>query len=143
MPSETSNSRPSIYETITNKILAAIEQGPGDPIMPWQRSGARPVLPFNAVTGQPYRGVNILSLWVTALERGYASGEWATLKQWVRRVSRMKGVTDESMSSVQLCRHILRAVPVTAPCEAGMKAQGGRPAIRRTPGKAKIGRVNY
>ena len=82
MPSETSNSRPSIYETITSKILAAIEQGPGDPIMPWQRSGARPVLPVNAATGQPYRGVNILSLWVTALERGYASGEWATLKRW-------------------------------------------------------------
>jgi antirestriction protein ArdC len=74
--------RPSIYETITNALVAAIESNPGDPIMPWQRSGARPILPVNAVTGQGYRGVNILSLWVTALERGYASGEWATLKQW-------------------------------------------------------------
>ena len=40
------------------------------------------MLPTNAVTGQSYRGVNILSLWVTALERGYDSGEWATLRQW-------------------------------------------------------------
>jgi antirestriction protein ArdC len=40
------------------------------------------VLPTNAVTRQAYRGVNILSLWVTALERGYANGEWATLRQW-------------------------------------------------------------
>jgi len=93
MPSNTANSRHSIYETITNKLIAAIEADPGDPIMPWQRHGARPVLPVNAVTGQPYRGVNILSLWVTALQRGYASSEWATFKQWVRRVSRMKGVT--------------------------------------------------
>ena len=82
MVSSLSKPRASIYETITNAILAAIENGPGDPVMPWQRSGARPVLPTNAATGQAYRGVNILSLWVTALERGYASGEWATLKQW-------------------------------------------------------------
>ena len=82
MASNTPQVRTSIYETITNTLLAAIESGPGAPIMPWQRRGARPVLPVNAVTGQPYRGVNILSLWVTALGRGYASGEWATLKQW-------------------------------------------------------------
>ena len=82
MPSGTSTSRPNIYETITNKLIAAIEAGPGEPIMPWQRGGARPVLLVNATTGQAYRGVNILSLWVTALGRGYPSGEWATLKQW-------------------------------------------------------------
>ena len=82
MVSSLSKSRPSIDETITDKILAAFESGPGDPVMPWQRFGARPVLPINAATRQAYRGVNILSLWVTALERGYASGEFATFKQW-------------------------------------------------------------
>jgi antirestriction protein ArdC len=74
--------RSDIYETITGKLLAAIEASPGDPIMPWQRGGTQPVLPTNAVTGQAYRGVNILSLWVSALQRGYDSGEWATLRQW-------------------------------------------------------------
>ena len=82
MSSTPQNPRPSIYETITNALVAAIECHPGDPIMPWQRRGVQPVLPVNATTGQVYRGVNILSLWVTALERGYTSGEWATLKQW-------------------------------------------------------------
>jgi antirestriction protein ArdC len=77
--------RPDIYETITSKLLAAIEASSGDPIMPWQRGGTQPVLPTNAVTGQAYRGVNILSLWITALERGYGSGEWATYKQWGAR----------------------------------------------------------
>jgi len=81
MATGTSN-RSTIYETITSKIIAAIEAGPGDPVMPWQRGGVRPVLPTNAATGQAYRGVNILSLWVTALQRGYDSGEFATLKQW-------------------------------------------------------------
>ncbi len=88
MVSSVTKSRPSIYETITDKIVAAIEFGPGDPVMPWQRAGARPVLPVNAATRQAYRGVNILSLWVTALERGFASGQWATFKQW-----HAKGVT--------------------------------------------------
>lgn len=114
--------RRDIYAEITDKIIAAIEQNPGEPVLPWHRSGFRPVIPKNAATGNDYRGVNILSLWVTALERGYESGVFATYKQWVRRDSRMKGVTDESMSSVQLCRHFPRAAPATGSCEAGMKA---------------------
>ena len=85
MRSQAQRPRQTIYETITAKILAAIEADPCDPIMPWQRGGTRPVLPTNALTGQAYRGVNILSLWVTALERGYSSGEWATLRQWNER----------------------------------------------------------
>jgi antirestriction protein ArdC len=82
MRSSPQKPRSDIYETITAKLLAAIEASPGDPIMPWQRGGAQPVLPTNAATRQAYRGVNILSLWVSALQRGYGSGEWATLRQW-------------------------------------------------------------
>jgi antirestriction protein ArdC len=82
MRSQAQKPRSDIYQTITSKLLAAIEASPGDPIMPWQRGGTQPVLPTNAATGQAYRGVNILSLWVSALERGYDSGEWATLRQW-------------------------------------------------------------
>jgi antirestriction protein ArdC len=50
--------------------------------MPWQRGGFKAVLPSNAVTGHGYRGINILSLWITALERGYEAGLFATYKQW-------------------------------------------------------------
>jgi antirestriction protein ArdC len=82
MASDSAKHRPNIYETITAKILAAIEASPGDPVLPWQRGGFNPTLPVNATTQQPYRGINILSLWVSALDRGYESGEWATLKQW-------------------------------------------------------------
>ena len=90
MRSDAQRSRQSIYETITAKIVAAIEAGPGDPIMPWQRGSVSPVLPTNAATGHAYRGVNILSLWVTALERGYSSGEWASLKQWNQKGARVR-----------------------------------------------------
>ena len=82
LESSSAKSRQNIYETITNKIIAAIEQNPGEPVLPWHRSGFRPVIPSNAATGNDYRGVNILSLWVTALERGYESGVFATYKQW-------------------------------------------------------------
>jgi antirestriction protein ArdC len=104
MASDTANARSSIYQTITDKILAAIEQNLGDPVMPWQRGGARPVLPSNAVTGQAYRGVNILSLWVTALERGYSSGEWATLKQWNTKGATMR--KGEKASPIAFYREI-------------------------------------
>lgn len=82
MASDSAKSKANIYETITAKILAAIESNPGDPVLPWQRGGFNPTLPINATTQAAYRGINILSLWVSALERGYESGEWATLKQW-------------------------------------------------------------
>ena len=90
MRSKAQKPRSDIYETITSKLLAAIEANPGDPIMPWQRGGTQPVLPTNAVTGLVYRGVNILSLWVSALERGYDSGEWATLRQWTEKGARVR-----------------------------------------------------
>ena len=80
--SDSAKSKSNIYETITAKIIAAVEANPGDPVMPWLRGGFNPTLPVNASTQQAYRGINILSLWVSALERGFESGEWATLKQW-------------------------------------------------------------
>ena len=82
MAHTTPTARRDIYAEITDKIIAAIEQNPGEPVLPWHRSGFRPVIPKNAATGNDYRGVNILSLWVTALERGYESGVFATYKQW-------------------------------------------------------------
>ena len=90
MRSQAQKPRSNIYETITAKLLAAIEANPGEPIMPWQRGGTQPVLPTNAVTGQAYRGVNILSLWVSGLERGYDAGEWATLRQWNEKGARVR-----------------------------------------------------
>ena len=82
MPKTPQATRPDvhrdIYRTITDKIIAAIEQSPGEPILPWNRAGFRSVIPKNAATGNDYRGVNILSLWITALERGYQSGTFAT-----------------------------------------------------------------
>jgi hypothetical protein len=68
---------------------------------------------------------------------------WLTFRQAVRRVSRMKGVTHGSMSSVQLCRRFSHAGPVTARCEAGMKAQGDfQPSEETGQGEGRKGEAN-
>lgn len=69
------------YERITEHIAAAIEQGAGDYQMPWHKAGAFG-LPENASTHALYRGVNILSLWVSQELRGYDSNLWASYRQW-------------------------------------------------------------
>jgi len=78
------DSRANIYQRITDRIAAAIEAGAGEWRMPWHpgADGAAPVLPVNAVTGKPYRGVNTVVLWATAQAEGYPSAVWATYRQW-------------------------------------------------------------
>ncbi|MGJ0502655.1 MAG: ArdC family protein [Methylocystis sp.] len=77
-------SRFDLHQEITDRIVAAIEAGVGEFKMPWHRA-ASTKLPINATTGRAYRGVNILSLWITAQSLGYESHEWATFKQWQER----------------------------------------------------------
>ena len=76
--------RADIYQRITDRIAAAIEAGAGEWQMPWHpgADGATPVLPVNAITGKPYRGVNTLVLWATAQAESYPSAVWATYRQW-------------------------------------------------------------
>ena len=87
------STRVDVHEAITAKIIAAIEAGAGTFEMPWHRPGVSFTLPKNALTGQTYRGTNILSLWIDADAKKFEHQVWATYRQWVRRVSRMKGVT--------------------------------------------------
>ena len=48
------------------KLIAAIEADPGQPSMPWRRSSGPLFMPVNALTGNAYNGINIVSLWVSA-----------------------------------------------------------------------------
>ena len=74
--------RRDVYADITNHIIAAIEADPGKPAMPWRRTGKPLFMPSNALTGNAYNGINIVSLWVSAEIRGYSAPVWATYKQW-------------------------------------------------------------
>ena len=76
--------RADIYQRITDQIAGAIEAGAGKWHMPWHPGGDGTVqmLPVNAATGKPYRGVNTVVLWATAQAEGYSSAVWATYRQW-------------------------------------------------------------
>ena len=70
-----------LHAEITKSIIAAIERGAGAFHMPWQ-GATTGKLPANPTTHRAYRGVNTLSLWITAQTRGYTSNLWASFKQW-------------------------------------------------------------
>ncbi len=56
-------SKGDVYQRVTDSIVAAIEHGASDWNFPWSRQS---VIPANAVTGNKYHGVNVVSLWAAA-----------------------------------------------------------------------------
>jgi len=69
--------RDSLYETITNDILAELKQGVAPWVKPWEsESGGLPQMPFNAASGHRYRGVNVLLLWYASNRKGYRHPSW-------------------------------------------------------------------
>jgi len=73
----------NVYQAITDQVVGAIKAGAGKYVMPWHtQSGI--TRPANAYTGDAYRGVNVLTLWVSGCSRQYRTGHWASFKQWQR-----------------------------------------------------------
>lgn len=77
-----STSRQDVYSRITSQIIARLEQGVRPWVQPWNAEHAagriaRPVR-FN---GQPYSGINILSLWMSASAQGFVAPIWMTFRQ--------------------------------------------------------------
>ncbi|MDN3277844.1 zincin-like metallopeptidase domain-containing protein [Frankia sp. RB7] len=74
--------RRDVYQTITDQIIEELERG----VRPWRKPwsadhmAGRVLLPLRH-NGIPYRGVNILALWMAALAKGYRSPIWMTFKQ--------------------------------------------------------------
>ena len=69
----------TVYETVTNRIIAAIEADPGKLTMPWHRTKGKALAqPINALTSNAYRGINTLMLWVTADMASFDTPVWAT-----------------------------------------------------------------
>ena len=66
---------PDIREELTRKIVALLEKGE---TLPWQKPWEGvPVVPYNALTGKPYKGVN--RMWLGF--GGYADPRWLTVRQ--------------------------------------------------------------
>ena len=73
--------RNSLYQEITAKIIAELEQGRVPWVQPWANVAAPLGLPRNAATGRAYSGVNILILWIDCVEQGFTSQNWLTFRQ--------------------------------------------------------------
>lgn len=74
--------RADVYARITAEIVAAIEAGAGEYVMPWHHNGSSTARPINVASGKAYRGVNTLALWVAAQSAAYPMGLWGTYRQW-------------------------------------------------------------
>ena len=67
--------------TVTARLVDQIETGPGTWRMPWHTvPGLFDVR--NASTGNRYRGANVVSLALEAIDADHPTGWWATYKQW-------------------------------------------------------------
>ena len=64
-------SRRDLYAEITAQIVAAIELVPGNPTLPWRRDRSALHLPVNALTKNPYAGINVVSLWAEGAAKGF------------------------------------------------------------------------
>jgi antirestriction protein ArdC len=77
--------RTSLYDDITNQIIAQLEAGTFPWVQPWGTAAAKAplALPKNASTGRRYSGINILVLWGAVIEHGFPSQGWLTFRQAV------------------------------------------------------------
>ena len=70
------------YQEVTDRIIAALEAGTPPWRKPWDPDKAHgPAMPRNAATGQRYRGINVLTLGMSALAFSSGDPRWATYKQ--------------------------------------------------------------
>ena len=77
--------RPSLYDEVTQTIIAELEAGRFPWVRPWGTAGAAgPGLPCNAVTRRSYTGVNVLILWGAVIAHGYPTQGWLTFHQALR-----------------------------------------------------------
>ena len=66
------------YDIITDRIIAALEQG----TVPWRQPwNAETSTPRSFASKRPYRGINVFMLTLTAQAAGYTSPYWATFNQ--------------------------------------------------------------
>ncbi|MFV1761513.1 zincin-like metallopeptidase domain-containing protein [Phaeobacter sp. A90a-4k] len=68
------------YAEITSQIIEAIEAGVAPWRQPWSGGSGSAALPLRS-NGEPYRGINVLALWMAAHRNGFSSPFWMTYRQ--------------------------------------------------------------
>src|SRR6266545_977997 len=75
--------RTSLYQEITDEIIAELEAGRVPWVQPWGTAAAKASLtmPKHAATHRHYLGINVLILWGAVIERGFGTQNWLTFRQ--------------------------------------------------------------
>ena len=75
--------RVSIYDEVTQRIIAELEGGRVPWVQPWDARGASAgvALPRNAASKRTYSGINVLILWGAVIAHGWPSQSWLTFRQ--------------------------------------------------------------
>jgi antirestriction protein ArdC len=78
--------RPSLYQEITDKIIAELEAGRVPWVQPWGTAAAKASLtmPKNVTTQRQYSGINVLILWDAVIEHAFSTQSWLTFRQALR-----------------------------------------------------------
>lgn len=71
-----------VYTRITNQIVNHLERGVRPWVKPWnaEHAAGRITRPLRS-NGKPYSGINVLSLWASAMAQNFAAPIWMTYKQ--------------------------------------------------------------
>lgn len=74
--------RQDVYSRITSQIVADLEKGVRPWVKPWndEHAAGRITRPLRH-NGQPYSGINVLSLWMSATAQNFAVPIWMTFRQ--------------------------------------------------------------
>ena len=86
------HARASLYQRVTDQIIAELERG----VMPWRKPwnaehlNGRVSLPLRH-NGEAYRGINVLTLWMAGTALGYSSPTWMTYRQALELGGQVRG----------------------------------------------------
>lgn len=71
-----------LYQFVTDSVVSLLESD----LPPWRKpwnddTSIDSALPFNAISGRHYSGINTVLLWAEAHEQGYSRNGWLTFRQ--------------------------------------------------------------
>lgn len=74
--------RGDVYTRVTDQIIAELEKGVRPWLKPWsaEHAAGRITRPLRA-GGEPYKGINVLMLWMSAQAQGFTAPIWMTFNQ--------------------------------------------------------------
>jgi len=83
----------TIYQMVTDALIAALAKGTVPWHMPWKTDGTGPAYPMRLSSRTAYRGVNVWLLGVQAMAMGYTSPWWGTYDQ----IAKLCGMVEAPM----------------------------------------------